>query len=339
MAEWTNAAVSKTAVASRRPEVRILPLPNMKKIAIIGYGKIGRAVVEEAEKMKWKIEYVLRSGGVYRKGNRIAPLDDYKKTVHGIDAVMLCIPTLDDGKIAADYILHFAKKKIPVVTCEKGSLANYYSSLEPCIDTIGASATVGGGTRMLRYLKERNPKYITEAQAVINGTLNFIFSGVAAGKNIDKITEEAIRRGFTESGVSGIVEVANSELNDVLLKSVILFNLSGLSGKILKARDIFLKPVGAKDIKKIVAEKRRCVFSIDKDNAGKSIGGFQMKIGGWNISAGFKKISGDWLPDGVNNALLIKESNDEYLLQGPGAGPVPTARSMIRDMQKILRLP
>ena|SRR3989339_1618833 len=27
VAEWTNAAVSKTAVASRRPEVRILPLP------------------------------------------------------------------------------------------------------------------------------------------------------------------------------------------------------------------------------------------------------------------------------------------------------------------------
>lgn len=307
------------------------------KIAIIGYGKIGKTVAKEARKLNWSVEFVLRSNGIFRKGKKIGSLGDYKKIVKEIDAVMLCIPTLDDGKIASDYILHFVKKKIYVITCEKGALANYFSQMKPHIDIVGTSATVGGGTRMLRYLAHRNPQYITEVRAVINGTLNFIFSGSAAGKNINKMTEEAIRLGFTESGVNGIVEVVNSELNDVILKSVILFNLSGLSQKTLRAKNISLKFPTENDIKRIVAENRRCVLLISKNESRNIIGGFKIKINNWNVAAGFQNISGDWLPSGVNNATFISEGNEKYLLQGPGAGPVPTARSMIRDLQKISR--
>ncbi len=55
MAEWTNAAVSKTAVASQRPEVRILPLPNMKKYKLVVF-----VPVRDAEKVR---EAIHAAGG------------------------------------------------------------------------------------------------------------------------------------------------------------------------------------------------------------------------------------------------------------------------------------
>ena len=88
-----------------------------------------------------------------------------------IQAVFIAISTLDKGEAARDYILTCVEAGIPVITCEKGALAYHAKVLKPHLDYIGFSATVGGGTRMLKYVQDRQltGKQV-EIHAVVNGT-------------------------------------------------------------------------------------------------------------------------------------------------------------------------
>lgn len=304
-------------------------------VVVIGRGKIGSGLIKELSKINWRVKFSLDNNWLYRGNKKIADVKNYRKYIKNADCAFLAIPTLDDGKIAFDFIKFFAQKNIPIITCEKGSLANYYSRLLASMDKIGYNATVGGGTRMLEYLKARNAKNFTEIAAVVNGTLNFVFDEVARGRSMEKVFSEAILRGYTEPGATKPLEIINSELKDVLLKSVILFNASRLSSKFLYAKNIRPRKIFAPDLKKIIRDKKmRCTVSISKKPQ-KIIGGFCVKSGGWHLSAGFKNINEPWLPRGVNNALLIRERGGDYFLQGPGAGVEPTVLSMIQDARKM----
>lgn len=301
------------------------------KTIIIGRGKIGNGLARELQKNHWQVKFSLDNNYVYRSNKKIDYAKNYKKYIKNIDYVFLAIPTFDDGKTAFDFIKFFVQKNIPVITCEKGSLANYYLLLRPFIDKIGYNATVGGGTRLLEYLQARNIKNFTEISAIVNGTLNFIFDGIAHGQQIEKIANKAIQLGYVEPGATKLLDIINSELKDVLLKSIILFNILQLSPKILCAKNIQLQKIFATDLKKILKDKKmRCIVSISKKPQ-KVIGGFCVKNEKWFLSVGFKSIDEYWLPRGVNNALLIREKNNDYLLQGPGAGIKPTVLSMIQD--------
>src|SRR3989338_4388558 len=305
----------------------------MKTVAVIGRGKIGAGLIKELPKQKCKVKFALDKNGVYRGNKKIDNAKNYKKYIHGIDCIFLAISTFDDGKIAFDFIKFFVRQNIPIITCEKGALFNYYLKLKPFINKIGYSATVGGGTRLLEYIQARHTKNFIEISAVVNGTLNFIFDEVARGKHIERTVAEAVKCGYAEPGATTPLEIINTELRDVLLKSVILFNTLRLSSKILKAKNIKLKIVSSDDLKKIIQNQMKCVVSISK-HPERITSGFHSKNGQWYLSAGFKKISDSWLPSGVNNALFIKERGGHYLLQGPGAGVEPTVLSMIQDAKK-----
>ncbi|OGZ99101.1 MAG: hypothetical protein A3C07_04225 [Candidatus Sungbacteria bacterium RIFCSPHIGHO2_02_FULL_47_11] len=306
----------------------------MKTAVVIGRGKIGSSLIKELRKNNWRVKFSLDNNWVYRGNKKIGDAKNYRKYIKNVDCAFLAIPTFDNGKAAFDFIKCFAQKNIPIVTCEKGSLANYYFSLRPFANKIGYNATVGGGTRLLEYLHARNAKDFTEIVAVVNGTLNFIFDEIACGQSIGKAVSKAIQRGYTEPGATKPLDVVNSELRDVFLKSVILFNVSCLSSKTLCAKNIQLPKVSVADLKSILQDKKmRCVVSISRKPQ-RAIGGFCVKSGKWFLSAGFKSIDGYWLPHGVNNALLIREKMNDYLLQGPGAGVEPTVLSMIQDASK-----
>src|SRR3989344_3362357 len=305
----------------------------MKTVAVIGRGKIGAGLLKELSSKNWRVRFSLDKSGLYSNGRKIDIARNYKKHSKGLDCVFLAIQTFDDGKTAFDFIKFFVRQNIPVITCEKGALSNYYLQLKPFINKIGYSATVGGATRLLEYIQARHTKNFIEISAVVNGTLNFIFDEVARGKHIERTVAEAVKCGYAEPGATTPLEIINSELRDVLLKSVILFNTSRLSSKILKAKNIKLKLVSSDDFKKIIQNRMRCVVSISK-RPKRITGGFHSKNGQWYLSAGFKKTSDSWLPSGVNNALFIKERVGCYLLQGPGAGVEPTIFSMIQDAKK-----
>jgi len=322
------------------------------KVGIIGAGHIGQALYKKVVSSGWEVKFILKDDGIYKNlSEKIDDLKNYQGYYKDLDVVFLAIPTFDDGKIAFDYMKSLLERDIPVVTCEKGALSNYFSELEKWIDKIGYSATVGGGTRLLRYLEERINPQVNEVHAVINGTLNYIFDEISRGSSLGEVIEEAKTLGYTEPGATNPLEIINKESSgDVPMKSAILFNVCfrEFTQKRMKAKDAKINKIGEQGLKNLITEahNRRCIVSFAKENNKEEdvIGGFQYRIDDWTISAGFKNISENPLflelvPNGVNNALLIYEGeygiDGTYRIIGQGAGAGPTTSSMIQDAIKL----
>ncbi len=323
-------------------------------VGIIGKGNIGSELYKRTLSKKWKVEWIMGSKGFFKglSNDKIGETEDYPSRVKGLDLVFLAIPTLDNGKTAFNYIQTSLDAGVPIVTCEKGALSNYYSKLEEAIrdGKIGYSATVGGGSRLLRYLEERVGPQVEEIHAVVNGTLNYIFDGLSRGRSLGEVVEEAKKLGYAEPRAENLLEVINEEATgDVPMKTSILFNSCNLVSERMAARDIQVQRIEMNQLKKLEREasSRRYIVSITRDSNNEEdvIWGFKYSIGDWYISAGFKHIGSNSLfrelvPSGVNNAVLISEGefgrDGSYVLTGPGAGAAPTSLSMLIDAEKIL---
>lgn len=174
------------------------------KAGIVGFGNIGQEIYRTlTQKNNCGVGPILKSSGVYRDatGPKVDELENYPAYFEGVDIVFLAIPTFDNGETARNYIEAFMKEDTPVVTCEKGSLSNHYTELKKYLDNIGHSATVGGGTLMLKYLKERmkNPE-VEEVHVILNGTLNFIFDEVSRGRSLGAVVGEAKKTRLCRAG-------------------------------------------------------------------------------------------------------------------------------------------
>ena len=316
---------------------------------MIGKGLIGTELVRRLNKKGYQIPFFVKSSGVYSEDSnrKIDEADNYENYISKVDALCLTIPTKDDGSIALSYILGSLANGKPIVTCEKGALSNYFQELKNGLDRVGYSATVGGGTRLLRYGRERMNSDVAEIHAILNGTLNYVFSQVAQGRTLGEVVSEAQKLGYAEPGAENHLDVINAEANrDIPMKTAILFNILGLGE--VRAKNIKTKPLTENCLQKLIkqAKQRRYIVSITRKKLNEDkVGGFCYDSNGWFISAGFKHIDENPLflrlnVSGVNNALLFYEGRDgengTYDLSGQGAGAGPTTSSMILDLENLL---
>lgn len=281
----------------------------MKNAILFGFGNIGKVLAEQIPKEKINLKYIVNTKGIF-DSNLIkqGDLEDWKKFADDIQIVFITIPTIGDGARAFEYEKYFLEKNIPVITCEKASIANHFEELKKYKNIFKFTASVGGGTQMLRKIFEYKNK-IFEIKAVVNGTLNFVGSNLKKEIPKEEIVKEILEKGFAEPGANTFPEIVEGELNDVRLKTVILANGSGIFEKIIHPEDI--------EIEKRNLSKR-CIVKISKEK----------------IEAGFlEDNSSEWLPDGVNNVLCV---NGEKLCEGPGAGAVATVESMIEDLKSLI---
>ena len=325
------------------------------KIGIIGIGNIGSELWHKIQAKGWGVECVVDIDGIYcdaHKSEKLGEPGSFENFLKTLDLVFLAIPTFDEGETAFGYMRASLGRGVPVVTCEKGALSNYFSGLEEAVrdGKIGYSATVGGGSRILRYLEERVGPQVEEIHAVVNGTLNYIFDQVSKGRSLGEAVKETQKLGYAEPGTTHPIEVINKEsAGDVPMKTSILFNICNLTEQRMRARDITIHQIEASELRRLAKEamNRRYIVSITREanDEEDTIWGFKHEIDGWHISAGFKHIDEnplfrELIPSGVNNAVLISEGefgrDGSYRLSGPGAGPGPTTNSMIIDAEKIL---
>lgn len=317
------------------------------RIGLIGYGAIGQEVERRVLQRGWTIPVIARTSGIYdAEGIKIDELSYWLEHFAKTDAAVLCIPTYDDGALAFSYIRSLVGNGIPVVTCEKGALGNYFPELKPWIsnNSIGYSAVVGGGTRLLHWSRGRLSPETEEIHLVINGTLNYIFDGLSQGKALEEVVEEAVELGYAEPGAQEPVGMISTEAgSDVPMKTSVFINVCGLGE--VRAKEIEVHDIGEEALRELVsgAALRRYIVSITREEKHEdALGGFRFKTDDWYISAGFKDrthnpLFPQLIPPGVNNVALISGPAGVYTLTGPGAGPTPTVLGGIMwDLENLL---
>ncbi|MDD5547843.1 MAG: hypothetical protein PHN74_03045 [Candidatus Pacebacteria bacterium] len=319
-------------------------------VGVIGAGNIGEHLIrEKLAKMSVDVRFIMKDDGIYKNmTEKVGELHGWRcwHSITTVDVVFLAIPTLDDGKIASEYMDFFLSRGIRVITCEKGAMSNYFDQVAQWRDMIGYSAAVGGGTRLLKHLKLQISSDTEEIHAVLNGTLNFIFSEISLGRSFGEVVEEARRLRCVEPGAKDPLEIINKEAAlDIPMKTAILLNVLDFGGRIsfAQARNIQVKKVKEEELNQLLkqADKFRYIVSVAKSNHEEPcIGGFKYKIGSWNVSGGFKKIESnslynDLVINGVNNAFVVSEGkygkSGRYRFIGPGAEPEPTTSAMMKD--------
>lgn len=353
-------------------------MPKVKKFLSVGYGKVGQAVPERCAGLGLAhSDFIIKSDGTYsRQADGSLALYDKDPAFWKNDKVMkdvamafITIPSIPDGKRAFESIKGLLSRDIPVVTAEKGGLANFYRELKPHLDRIGISTTVGGGTRMLPVLGEYVGPRTTRIDAIVNGTLNYVMDGLASGRTLGQMVSEGRQLGFAEPAKDGeaaplsettsYLETLNGELQDITFKQTILWNVVIAdylgTGVMLQPRDFQQPRLSKKTLMKLKteAEVRRHIVSIVRKEHETTetdiIASYRKEVDGWVIKGGFRRIDLDpifkeylRLPGPFNGAIITGgpgESDGLYsVARGPGAGPGPTAASMVQDARRLLRL-
>ncbi len=327
------------------------------KIGIIGFGNIGRKLLEKlSTNSHWQVAFMADVDGVWLPPFRERVPDQTKRVAdycQDVKLVFLAIPTVDDGEVAKNYITTLHRMGIRVVTCEKGALGNWFEALQPLLKDIGYSASVGGGSGIIHALRHRFFLGTQEVHAILNGTLNYIWTGLASGSPLGHIVNETQRLGYAEPGQRDPIAIIMGEASaDVIKKTTILFNLCFQSATVLHARDIAVELTPEK-IRRAIAEavSRRFVVTFERRDRAKTDDGtivaFRHAIDDWVITGGWRRLDHPLIKrlcDGclwVNNAILTVEGDFDgedgvYISSGDGAGPGPTTAAMIRDAEKLL---
>jgi homoserine dehydrogenase len=193
-------------------------------------------------------------------------------------------------------------------------------------------ATVGGGIPIIRtILDSMQANNITRVMGIINGTTNYILTGMAAhGKSFDKALKDAQGKGYAEAEPSFDIDGW-----DALHKIVILSSIA------------FDQPVRADDVH---IQGIRGITKQDIDIA-RSEMGCVVK----HLAMARTRVSDDALEvqvvpallpldhplarvDGVNNGVLVKgDAVGEVMFSGRGAGKMPTASAVISDLIFVAR--
>ncbi len=340
----------------------------MTKAIIIGAGKIG---TELASQLKLGGHIVLAQASrttVHlheRPTIKIPKYGDFsdvtrllKSDVSNADVAMLAIPTgSDNGKTELNYIKFFLECGLPVVTSAKGAHAYHFSDLALDLSRIGNAATFGGGTDMLHMLRRRDlhDKDVT-IYAVINGTLNYVWSTVQAGGSFSAAISDAKDLGYAEPNNDDPIDIVNGELRDACLKATICHNVALTRGfSFLSPSRFNITPLIKGDIGRLTSRNARYRFLVtfttvdDPDEIPEGApGSMRAECGRWRIVGGFHDVKAespwyDWLRqvDGVNNGFTVHSAfgkDTGHSMTGPGAGPETTAAAMVRDMNRLRKL-
>lgn len=297
------------------------------KIGIIGAGTIGKEIIRQALRKKWEVVFIVERGGVKDGDGKEVSITLTTAILQLADVIFLAIPSTDDGDLALGYIKSAIEADRPIVTCEKGALSNNFAELKPHLSEIGYSASVGGGTRMLKFLLQHLSPETEQISLIINGTLNFVCAEVSKGRVLEEVVKEARERGFTEPGALSAEEVIIAELlGDMRKKVAIITNILELSQDILKYSDIPTPP---------------SIEGLINELSGKRFVATWERIpDGWRNELKLIKIDSDspFNVGGGNNVAVIDNGPaGTYTLTGPGAGAKPTAQAMILDAIELLK--
>lgn len=308
------------------------------KIAILGYGTVGSAVVETLLKNQDLIkarcdEEIIPVIALARnpKPNALIPVVNDIDDVLEREDIDVFVELMGGIDLPFEIISKILKRKKSVVTANKALLAYHRYELEKLAqDTaFGYEASVAGGIPIIKILKEGlSANNIVSIKGILNGTSNYILSKMAEDNaKFQEVLKKAQDLGYAEADPTFDIEGF-----DAAHKLLILANIA--YGLRVKPEDILIE-----GISKVSDED--IYFVKEFEYTIKHLGIAKIKDEKIELRVHSVMLNKDKMlakVDGVMNAISIDgDILGESLYYGPGAGGKATASAVVADLIDIAR--
>ncbi len=313
-----------------RLQVRVTGIANSKKMLFIDEG---------IDLSKWK--ELLQTGDDMNMHNLISVIQ--KKNLR--NSVFIDVTANND--VAKTYH-HFLEKSISVVACNKvacSSSYEYYKSLKDLAREFNAlflfETNVGAGLPVIGTLNDllRSGDIVNRIEAVLSGTLNFVFNNYTGEKSFAAVVKQAQEEGYTEPDPR--LDLSGT---DVMRKIMIL---ARETGEKIEMEDIsnnsFMPEACMKgDVKNFYKEMEKHEDHFKKLVEEAKVGGKKLKFvaryENGKASVGLQHIDPQhdfYHLYGKDNAVLFytnRYNEQPLVVKGAGAGAEVTASGVFADI-------
>lgn len=328
---------ASAAVAVRDASYRAPAPARPITIALLGFGRIGSAVARRAHEDRDSPSPLRVLGALVRDAaaarQRSAPIE-LTTDAMGLFARRpdVVVEALGGVEPARTLVRAALEQRLPVVTANKALLARHGDEL---LDLAARTRTpfryeasvMAGvpflGTFAARPLAAR----VSKLTGILNGTSNFVLSRVGAtGEAVADATLEAERLGFAEPDPSD--DVSGLDAAHKLAVLAWHFGLGTVSPDAIER--IGIGEVGAEDVAVAAALDGaiKPVACIARN--GERVTAFV----GPAFVPGTQTLASI---DGAGNGLVLDTEAGQLAFSGPGAGPIPTAITILDDVVEAAR--
>jgi len=221
---------------------------------------------------------------------------------------------------------------VSVVTSSKGALALDMAGLKGLAASKGVSlrfeSSVMSGTPLINLV--RGPMAgceISKIEGILNGTTNYILTGMESGMDYAGALAEATRLGYAEADPTGDVEGFDAAVKVCILSA----EFFGTSMRMEDVSREGITGVTGEDIKRAAESGRRIKLVAGVKKEGNSVTGY-VSPEPLGLDNPLASVSG------VTNAVNITTDNlGVVTIIGPGAGKIETAQGLLSDMLSIAR--
>ncbi|CAM4079834.1 homoserine dehydrogenase [Campylobacter armoricus] len=308
------------------------------KVAILGYGTVGSAVVETLLKNQDLIkarcdEEIIPVIALARspKKNALIPVVCDIDEILEREDIDVFVELMGGIDLPFELISKILKRKKAVITANKALLAYHRDELEKLAqDTaFGYEASVAGGIPIIKILKEGlSANNIFSIKGILNGTSNYILSKMAEDNaKFQEVLKKAQELGYAEADPTFDIEGY-----DAAHKLLILANIA--YGLRVKPEDILIEGISRVSDEDIY-------FAKEFEYTIKHLGIAKIKDEKIELRVHPAMLDKDKMlakVDGVMNAISVYgDILGESLYYGAGAGGKATASAVIADLIDIAR--
>ena len=298
------------------------------RIALAGYGVVGQALAERlrAESGLEICSILVRRPDLDRGvAPPVAVTDD-------VDAFLaapadILVDVLSCAETGARLCTELLPRGVHVASASKRVVSSRHALLHAAARRGGAqlfhAASVGGGAPVLETVAAAaagGP--IARVSGILNGTVNFILTQLALGKDYDAALAEARRAGFAEEDPSEDLSGADAAAKVKLIAA----QAFGLDPALLS---VDVEPLDARAAERIRASGERWIQLAKVERHGDFLRASVRLVRRSAVPA-LPHVDGEW-----NCALIELASGVTVQCSGPGAGGFPTADSILGDLRRI----
>ncbi|MDD7543097.1 MAG: homoserine dehydrogenase [Peptoniphilaceae bacterium] len=315
------------------------------RIGLYGFGTVGSGVYRIARDEKRKLEHFTQesieiAGIVVRdckkkRGSSIAQndisllTDDFESLLKD-PAVDVIVDAMSDRDASIQLIKNALSAKKHVVSASKAAIAECFEQMTRLARRQGVfflyEAAVAGGIPILRTLRsEMMRNTITKLEGILNGSSNYVLSGMTEGKARESALADALKHGYLEADPTDDLSGADALRKLTILSSIIL------------GKQVALHEIPCIGIEKIEADD--IAYMKKKRKVVKLIAHLEVQKRGYAAFVAPAALSEESIFAGINGAQNIVQFTGSHVgdlqLAGPGAGMEPTADAIWGDLLEI----